>query len=420
MAQRFDFSDLNTQAPKGKLDFSDLNSQSPSFLQKAENIAGTFNKGVEASRLPALAGGLLQGAGDVGASLANIPLSVIGKEIGKNINIPHPNLGQYVDNSFPSKIAFGAGEIGSPLGVLGKVAGEVGKVGGLTENLSKIPYLGRVIARPAEGAITGAAIGENDQGNRGMGAALGAGGNALMNIGKFIHSALPSQISNSVLKAKNFVQEKYSNLYDSLFDQAKDRGLGQSNVRVPKIDLDLIKDNATKKYWKSLEDFNSNPTLETAHLAQSDMGKYIRQMEKLQGNNALTSPQIKAYQEAINAQKKLRGTIFQSLTKNGEQDLANQYGNITQGYKRDVVPYITSKPITALQNKDINNETFANRIVKNDKFRMSVGDKHPEIAAREFIDNIKNNKLLKYGIGSVAAGALAGMGYKKYNDYGGQ
>jgi len=382
--------------------------QEESLLNKAGNIAGKFNEAIESSGLPAFSGGLLQSAGDIGTSLSNIPLGVLSKITGKDLTIAHPNLGKYVDNSLPSKAAFGAGEI-LPYALGG--AGAANLVGNLTKNLSNIPLIGKLMARPIEGALAGAAIGENEEGNRGLGAALGAAGNVGLAAGKYAKNLMPEELAKNIVNATKEAIDKYSNIYQGLFNEAKRRGLGQSGLRIPNIDVELIKNHAPKKFTRSLEDFHENPTLETGHLAQSDLGKFTRYLDKVSRNNALSSSQLNAYEEALNAQKKIRGSMFQGLTKQGDQELANLYGKTTKGYARDVIPYTSSKAISAFQNKEIKAPTFAKRIAKDEKFRLAMEHKHPEIAHGEILKNI-----LK-GLGLTALGGAGAYGFDVLKDY---
>jgi len=369
----------------------------PSFLDKANQYAGKFNQAVETSRLPMVAGGLLQGAGDIGASLANIPLSLVNRAAGTNLRVPHPNLGKYVDPSLASQAAFGAGQILPMLmgGASGATA--LGKIGGL----SKIPFAGK-LARPVEGAITGAAIGEDKEGDRKLGAILGAGGNIALSAKRFINKLSPKNVQQAVIDAKYAVQDKYHNLYEGLFNKANKAGLSEIPLRVPKIDFELIKDASTDKFYKSLQNFNKNPNLKNAHLAQSDMGKFVRHMEKLSKNNALTSSQNRAVEEAAKAQKKLRGSMFHAMSSSGNKSLAKEYGTTTKGYAKEVVPYNTSKLVKKYE-QDANSPD------------IYIHEKHPEIKRSEMLNRLLG-KIPIRDIALIGAGALGLNYYKKGED----
>lgn len=403
--------------------FAEFHPENPSALNTAGDYAEKFNKSVQASRLPALAGGLLQGTGDIGASLANIPLSLASLMSGKNLNIPHPNLGQYLPNDLLTKGAFGAGEIVPNLvGGVG-IANKVGEIANATKNISRIPVVGSTLARAGEGAIGGTLTGEDKEGSRASAAITGGVVNPIASAAKYVKSLLPEGLAKNILSAKNAAQNKYSELYDGLFQKAKNAGLHQTPLRVPKINIDLIKNNSEKKYYQSLDEFNKNPTLENAHWAQSDMGKLAANFDKLSRNNALTSTQIKTMEEAIEAQKKLRGSMFTGMTKSGSPDLANEYGQITRGYKTDVIPYTRTKAITDLQNQDINPQVFAKRIYNSNKFRTQMAEKHPEIAHSEILNKLLGivpsaKDIAKFGAGGLATAAgLGGYDYYKSGEF---
>lgn len=404
-------SDISQQLPSENNPFAKYHSDSVdnSLMDQIGNYAGKFNQAIESSRLPAFAGGLLQGAGDIGASLANVPLELADKISGKNIKVPHPNLGQYLPSDLATQASFGAGELATPMGGFGKLAGLTGKSLNATENISKIPLIGRLIAKPLEGAATGAAIGEDKEGNRGLGAIAGAAGNTALTLKDMMSS---SKLAQGILNAKNSAKQKYSGLYEGLFNEANQKGLGDTPLRVPKIDSSLIKDNAADKYTKSLEDFNNNPTLENAHWAQSDMGKLDDYYSKMYNRAGLTSPQIKAWKEVQDAQKKIRGSMFSGLTKNGSQDLANEYGKLTQGYKQEVVPYLKSKPISDLESNEITHKEFLNK-----KFKPSLKALHPELDRAQMINKFIKMIPVKSIIGGAAGAAGIGAGYNAYNDW---
>ncbi len=174
MNARIDYSKYGAK-PDDEIDYSKYGAipeDDNSLLSKAGNIAGGFNEAVESSQLPSLAGGFLQGAGDVGASLANVPLSLISKITGKNVNIAHPDLGQYLPKDDLSKLAFGGGEIGSMVPAFMSGAG-IASQGELASKMAELGRLPGLIGKSIEGAGTGAAIGENDQGNRTAATVLG-------------------------------------------------------------------------------------------------------------------------------------------------------------------------------------------------------------------------------------------------------
>jgi hypothetical protein len=396
--------------PKARYEFIDdstdpinqENPANPSFMDKAANYAGKFNNAIEASRLPDVAGGLLQGVGDIGASIANVPLAIIGKYLKKDIRQPHPDL-QPSDDSLLSKAAFGGGELLGGIPGLGMAANAIGKIGGATKTVSQLPFIGKLIARPLEGVAAGTVIGENAQGDRTGGAIEGGIGNVPISLNRLINRASSKGVAESILNAKKSAQNKYENLYNELFDKAEKSGHGESETRIPKLNSKFIKKYSSSDYHQSLLDYIKNPTLRNAHIAQSDMGKLKRYLENISLNKDLGSKKLKLMSEVEKAQKKLRGTIFQSLTKSGDRKLGDQYQRLTNEYKTEVVPYLRNKAINQYQRNEIYPEEFAKKIAKSSKFNIAIGDrKHPEIKEYKQLGKWLNKIPRKYLIGAAA------------------
>lgn len=396
-----------------------------SFLDKAGDVAGMFNEGFEKTRLPAFAGGALQGAGNLGTSIANIPLELIGKALGKNAKISRPDLEQYLPHDALSQAAFKGGEFVPEIltgraaaNIIGKGAGTVlEKLMGSSKGLGRIPYVGKGLARGTEGALSGYALGEDEKGDREMSALLGGIANPLFSAGKYIKNLLPKGLAAGVVGAKKAAKDKYEKLYNGLFNEAKTRGLNQNPITVPKFDIDLIKKHSQTKYHGGLNDFVKDPNLETAHRAQSDIGKFIRHMKEVDDKTGLTSSQLKALKEAEKAQKKIKGSIFTRLTQGGKQDLSNKYGNITKGYAKDVIPYDRNKNITALQNKKISDKTFADRILKDEEFRMAMQKQHPELRDADNMRRFVRSIPWKYIVGAATGSAIGVGGYNAVKNF---
>ncbi len=137
---------------------------SGSFLDKAGNYASKFNKAVEASRLPSMAGGFLQNAGDMGASIANVPLGIVGAP-----KVPHPDLQKYLPQDLVSKGAFLGGELGGGFGGWLKAQRAISKL------LPEMKALPKVARESLSGLMTGGLIGEDSEGSgRALSAGLGA------------------------------------------------------------------------------------------------------------------------------------------------------------------------------------------------------------------------------------------------------
>ena len=341
------------------------------------------------------AAGFGQEVYNTGASVANLPSALFpDKDIPR---LPYADLQQYLQPGFKNKAAFVGGEI----------AGNILPALRAAKALQAIRPIGKtgLAADIAGGAGYGySASGrsenpEHEAKQRKMGAALGAGAN-------IIKSTRSGDIADKVIKGKEKAVEKFESLYKNLFKEVKEKGLNEVR-KTPRIKVDLISENVPKKYTKALEAFDRNPTVESAHAAQSDLGKLIRYFEK--SNTPLTSAQSRALDEAALAQKKLRGTIFESLSKKGDQSLAKQYKNLTQGYKKEVVPY-SDKNIRALERGELSKSKLPERLRANEKFMQEIGNQYPELGLNKITSldsELVRSILEKAGIG---AGAV-GLGY---------
>lgn len=217
----------------------------------------------------------------------------------------------------------------------------------------------------------------------------------------FAKSFSGSANAKKILADKAAVQQQYNKAYNSLFDKAKAYGLGDEAVKAPKLNVENVIDNSSKIYNKSLKDFIQRPTLEGAHRAQSDLGKFVEKLNRVERSHTLTSTQYKALEEAINAQKKIRGTLFSELNKRGGKDLALEYQNLTKGYRQDVAPYLGNRTLKALEKGEMEPATAARKLAKDEKFNLATSNKYPELQRSLLVDSLK---------GALTSGAAKGLG----------
>lgn len=353
----------------------DVNKSSDqSLLDKISGYAGKFNKAVEASRLPSLAGGFLQGAGDLGASLANLPLELVGAP-----KVPHPHLEKYLPQDWMSKGAFLGGELGAGL------PGWIGMQSKISKLLPEAQGLKRIGKEALAGAGTGYALGEEAPGGRDVSAALGA----LVPPTSGLRS---SKIAENVVDYRNKISEEYSSRYKDLFKNAEEKGIKE--IRKPNANFNNIIENFSPDLTKSIKKFLQDPTVENAHWAQSDLGAIIRKNK----GKELSSSKDKAYQDAVIANKKLKGTIHSELSR--EKGLSPEYAKLTKGYAKDVVPYKYNKGINEYISGELKPSSLINKLSKSDKFMIKQGSKYPELQLRALL----NSPLSKIGLGTAAAG----------------
>lgn len=360
-----------------EFDFSHLKEPIESPLERFGRYAGNFNKVVEASRLPAFAGGLLQGTGDVAASAANLPLALVNKALGTDIKAPHPELRQFLPKDPITSAAFTAGRIGP------EIAGAT-QGAGAAKNLlsaipgynaaSKIPYVGKAGKAALEGAAGGAIAGETKEGNRELAAIAGALGIPVNKAFSYLRGLTPEKIGRKLLGAEKSAKEEYRGLYGDLFKEAEQKGIG--NVPKPESNLDFIKENSPDKFHGGLEKFLEKPTPENAHFAQSDLGKLERHFKGIdETKTGLTSEQRNVYKEVKKAKKELQGHIHSTLGP----ELSGRYKEITAGYPEDVLIYGQSKEGKA-----------AKRLIKELELSKKMQAKHPELIHQKQLEKAVN------------------------------
>lgn len=305
------------------------------FLYRPQTgFIDAINKTVEASRLPAIAGGALQGSYDVAKSTANVI---------PGVNVPDINLKQYASPDAISQAAFGGG----------KLVPEIYAFSKGYDALSAIPKLGSrsAIATAIRGMIPGYVLGQDVPGGRKVGAALGGGGAFL--------AELPSKaIASKIVSRGKELKGTYKNLYDGFFSKLEDQGLrnidnpSQFNIST----LEKLPSGQVKNIG-SLKKYIENPTLRNAHAAQSDLGGIQRETGRML---SLSSQEREAVNAVNRARKRVTGDAISQLVKSGRGELAGEYRGIQEGYRKEVVPYL-NKYIKKYEKGQIG----ANHLVRN-------------------------------------------------------
>ena len=220
-----------------------------------------------------------------------------------------------------------------------------------------------------------------------------------------IPSVTSKGLANKILSNKFSAKEAFKQKYGDLFKNAEKAGIRK--VEKPKININVIEKNTVPKYHKALLEFNKNPTLENAHLAQSDLGKMVRAFEK--SLTPLASPQIKALKEAVEAQNKIKHSMF-----NKSPELAKKYSETTHGYAKEVVPYTSNKNIGKFQRGELTAQKLMQRLKNDDAFMIAVGKKYPGIKINQLMQG-KTAKLILKGLGLGAGVGVGSAAYKAHD-----
>lgn len=315
--------------------------------------------------------GVGQGLSDMAISGLNLPATLLGSDK----KIPHLNLGQYTGSSVPEQIAFYTGSLGTPGGAVLKGAGALSKA---------LPYLKNLRLGKASmlkdallGAGTGYALGETDE-KSDLGRYLGG---ALGGVAKAGGRLTSKNISNRMLEERNQLKKAYEDAYNALFKQGKK--IPQKNLkRVP------ISPTLSKEFNKSqgaIARYLKKPTLKNAHVLQSDLGKDIR---SLGDSSKLPSEKIRAKRLAMKTQRALQDKIKRGFASNAQPDLALQYGKLSKGYKKNVVPYLdptVKENLDKFQYDGVSPSNLLDRITSTKNFQDNLLKYYPEVAARKFL-----------------------------------
>ncbi len=306
------------------------------------------------------------------------------------------------------------GQIATTLPIMGGAAAGVAKgLGGIAaKSPTFLKYLSSILGG---GLGAGASAGsqyvnpgesrlENAAKGAAVGSALGVIPPALSSVGKGakkVKDALSTnKIAKKVITDRANIRNDYKNYYSDLFKEAEAKGI--NNVKIPKLNTKAILENSTSRESKALEEFLREPSLKNAHSAQSDLGKIIRRLDKTNENVGLPTDKLRALESARQAQKKIKGSMFDAFNKSEGSQLANKYGKITEGYAKDVIPYTKSKPINTYKKGELTEKDFVNALMKDKKFKKQLGDKYPELETRKILE-----KLGKYGL--VGGSGLGGV-----------
>ncbi len=197
-------------------------------------------------------------------------------------------------------------------------------------------------------------------------------------------------IARDVIHAEARQQGIHNEAYNNLWNQAAQQGHQRVNFNPARIDIGNIQRYPNENFTISTENFLNNPTLENAHIAQSDLGKMIRAIRK---NPTVVPPsEVRNITNAAqNAQNYIRDRMFRDANGTINRNLADRYNVITDSYRRNVIPYTTNKALQDFKRENITLDQLIPALKKG-KFARMRGAYHPEISRRDLIAPV-----LKYG-----------------------
>lgn len=374
----------------------------------APEALNTFMENPLVQGVESFSRGAVQTAGDTFASLANLLNKPINAVLGTDYNQKHPDFKKGIPYSLPNELAFLGGEIG------GAFAGSgFGGAPGALQALQKIPrpqgWLG-LAGDVASGAGLGYALGENAEGDRTLGTILGG-------VLGPLSSVTSRGISERLLKDRTRELARHEEGYDQIFKRAEDL-----DVRYSPDNLSQIGRNALVKHFGRLAkklpegyrepvvDFLRNATPRSAHKLQSELGKYMRAVEKGEAYKTHNLPHGKelTYEAAKKIRDALKKDVSGSLAKGGLIDESILYPAITKSYKENVVPLL-HESIKDAATGDMFLKDLVKDLASDATFmkKQGMAKKYPEIGI---------NQLLKSKKAKSAAATLATAGKAKANE----
>lgn len=183
-------------------------------------------------------------------------------------------------------------------------------------------------------------------------------------------------IAKDILNTADSNKKIYGHLYKNLWNEAENKGFGDSLYNVD-IDTKTLKKFSPKNSIQGVIEFSKNPTLQNAHAAKSDLLRIQRDLNKLPTLRNAERQQLKAVSEGIDS---LQGNMFKDTNGNLDQNMLNKYNQIQQGYANEVIPY-KNKHINKFKRKELSANELVNALSRGE-FAAKRGKFHPELGIR--------------------------------------
>lgn len=119
-------------------------------------------------------------------------------------------------------------------------------------------------------------------------------------------------------------------------------------VNDPNSQASQLFSNVSSDTQGMINNYNSSPTFNNAHLLQSQLGKEAANIRAGLNTNIPDATQAKTI---TSAQKALQSDIHSTFNANGDTDLSDQYTQLGQDYKNNVVPSMNVPQIWRAYNK---------------------------------------------------------------------
>lgn len=394
-------------------DAEQMNSNSDwALVSEEENEQNPFMAFIDAINkrgdkyLAPIGAGALNAIPDIGANIGNLALKPLNAVFGTEMQIPRPHLERFLKEGY-SPLAFAGGEIAAGLGPAAKMFSLLGKVPGLGASSG---FTGNAI----KGATLGGAIAP--EGERKLGAALGAAGSLIPSAAQVTNKAVGENIVGNFKNLKN----AFNKQYEDLFQEATKKGIKNIPHTISDDTIKLLSNASnSQKTERLLESFMREPSLKNSHDVQSSLGKIVNKLSKKAEISSLDNLEKKALKAAQKAQEDIRMSIYREMTKKGGLDLPFKYSDLNTRYAKQLGPYLDNPGIRKAALKPTTKGAISpSRLPEylmgkqSDPFRAAVGHQYPNLETNRLLMSPLAKDLFMKALQGAGLGAGGYTGYE--------
>ncbi len=215
-------------------------------------------------------------------------------------------------------------------------------------------------------------------------------------------------VAQNVVRAEAGQMARHQHMYGDLFNRARQQGFNQVNFNPANIDIATLQGGSIPRHMQAIEEFVAAPTLENAQRAQSDMANIVREIEEKYGRTHVPREEQAYLHAAQRARDEIQNNMFRNpQTGHINQELANNYRNISASYAENVIPYSKHPELQEYKRRNLPAHKLLQSLLGG-KFEVRKGGQHPGIKANAFMK--------KYGIPLSLVGALGYPAFMKADD----
>jgi hypothetical protein len=209
-------------------------------------------------------------------------------------------------------------------------------------------------------------------------------------------------IVNDVLNTEKNNVLTHNKMYNNLWKEADKKGFNQVPFNSAQLspDVNFISRYYPEKSTAAVKDFMSNPTLENAQKAQSDLGQLRRSIEEKAKKTPLLETEKQLHNSLSNAENHIEGNMFKNANGDINLPLQRKYKQISSSYRENVVPYKYNPAIQNFKDKKLLAKELLQSL-KRGEFAAKKGSAHRAIG-------LGDNLLPYLGITGSIGGTIAG------------